>query len=83
MVLYKDIEIGNTIYIIESSPSIVLELEVIGKTIKDNEERLRLQNADLSFEINYYEMAETTFDTEEEAMAAVVKRIYDETNGFI
>jgi len=83
MLLYNDIKIGNTIYIIEISPSVVLKLEVIGKVIKNNEERLRLQNTDLSFEVNYNEISETVFATEEEASAVVFKKIYDETNIFI
>jgi len=83
MLLFKDIEKDNIIYIVESTPFVVLEMTVISKHQKDGVDRLRLSNSDLSFEIDYDTMSETVFIDKSEAEATVIKHISDEVNIYI
>lgn len=82
MLNYKDVIVGETIYMIETDP-VVLEMEVLDKFLKDDEYRLKLKGSDLTFEINYSAIQSDTYLVKEEAEANATKHIFTEVNEII
>lgn len=84
MIKFEGITIGQFIYIVEHEPVTILELKVlnIGYT-SDYIKRIKVANADISFEIDFDTVSQNCFDNKETAYAAATKFIFDETNQFI
>jgi len=81
MISYKSINTGDTIYMLETSS--VLEFKVIGKFITDNQQRLKLEGSDLTFEVEFNDVEGGTYFDIEEANATAMKYICDKVNELV
>jgi len=81
MINYKAVNVGDTIFVMETSS--VLEFEIIGKFVTDLEPRLKLKGIDLTFEVDFKDVFQDTFMEKEEAIAHSMKYICDEVNELV
>ena len=79
MLHYDNVEVGVNIFILEDGAN-VLEMEVLGKSIKDGSNRLKIKGSDLTFEVDFDDVSEDTYIDGEEAKAISIKYIFDSVN---
>jgi hypothetical protein len=81
MVEFKDLIVGDSIFILESSS--VLKFKILDLHIINDEYQLKLKGPDLTFKILLNKIKDITFKSKEEATATAVKHIYSEVNELI
>lgn len=84
MIDFSELEPNTLVYVIGHNPISVLELIIVELTY-DAEyiRKIKLENRDISFEVEFDAIKENMYLNREYAMAAVTKFVFDETNKFI
>lgn len=78
MITYNSINIGDVIYMVETSS--VLEFIILSKISNDGIKKLKVRGTDLSFELEFNDVKSNSYTTKEEASANLVKHILNAVN---
>ncbi len=82
MLNYEKIKVGNIIYLIETGPTILC-MEILEKSFKDGEDRVKLKSPDLTFEIDFNDIKNNSYVDKDEAEANAIKHLFLEVNKLI
>jgi hypothetical protein len=84
MVLFEDLKSGTSIYIVDTDPLAILELNLLGVFYTgENQKRLKVSNSEISFEMEYDDIASKLYTDKDLAYSVAVKYVFDSTNKFI
>jgi len=84
MIEYSDLRAGQTIYLVEDNPVAVVELEIKSIIMQHTRiPKIKIENDDISFEIEFDNIADSAFTDKDLAYFTATKQIFDKTNKYI
>ena len=84
MTIFEQLKPNDNLYIVDTEKITFLSLEVVEIFIdSENNQRLKLRNPEITFEIEFDEISDKVYLDKEEARANLVRAIFDLTNKYI
>lgn len=84
MIQFENLKQYDKIYIVDFDPLTILCLDLLGVFYTvDNQPRLKVSNSEISFELEYDDIAQKLYVDKDMAYSIAVKHIFDSTNKHI